>query len=52
MSLVKVVKISVSLTGHLMLGEGGLREGCDMSLELEPWEDDRTGIGLTVGLAV
>ena len=52
MSFVKVVKMSVSLAGHLMLRDGGLREGCDMSSEKEYDEGDEIGVGLTVGLAV
>lgn len=52
MSLVKVVKMSVSLAGHFMLRGGGLGDDCDVSSDEEHDKGDETGSGLTVGLAV
>lgn len=42
--------MSLSLAGHLTLGDGGLSESCDAGFRARTEESDKTGVGLTVGL--
>lgn len=49
-SLEKVVKIFVSLAGHLMVEDNGPEEANDVALGMEPGEVDKVGVELIVTL--
>lgn len=49
-SLEKVVKISVSLAGHVTVRDDGPEEDSDVALGVEPGEIDELGVELIVAL--